>query len=78
MRVCRVSENLRVGLNLGEICHEVHLVGLDNWLAAVKLGTHIQEREEHQRQIVGYKCISLPLSFEEHFPSAELRDDISK
>lgn len=65
-------DRVRFSLDLRDIRHKVHLVGFCDGLFVVKLGAQIQNGEQHQREVVGYKGVSCPVSFEENGPSAKL------
>ena len=65
----RIKWYARHGIEFGD---KVHLVFLDSWHAHDELSGNVKDREEHDREVVGYERVGLPPTCQEHVPSAEL------
>ena len=66
------GEDARHGIEFRHVGYKVHVVCLDGVYAHDALGGEVEDREEHDREVVGHQGHSGPVTLEEYIPRAEL------
>jgi hypothetical protein len=65
--------NIRVRFNLVDVRHEVHFKRFLGRLSVIQSGTHVQDGEQNQSNVVGDKGGGDPVSSDEDCPPTQLQ-----
>lgn len=74
------KKDARHGIEFGHITDKVHLVWSDWACPHEEPGENIEDREEHDREVVSHKRGCGPVALEKNWPGAELEEsrDVSR